>query len=321
MEQVYAALKHYAPVLGPQRAHSNRAGSDQEVETIGSVTSGLVDKKAVHQLAGAYFKRFRLVNIYKSGHKVDRLGSDPERMRLNSVGWVVSHEMAHGLLNYALRDFTKKFWEGIEPPLTVDGYVASSPAEDFREAIRIVLQGPKEKLRLALRSPRHAKAMGTLRARLPEAFAQRAGESPSDAAARIAEELKDELPSFIRGVDTTWTPSGDRFFGKEAPISAYARTNADEDLAETAMYFFNDGPYLWKHAPERAAFVNDLVTSWTEVTAPHSEGHPATHQAGNTGAQHMLTQERGAPEDRPRFVVRSVSTHGGSRSAVSGSRT
>lgn len=293
LEQVYAALKHYAPVLGPQRAHSNRAGSDQEVETIGSVTSGLVDKRAMHQLAGAYFKHFRLVNVYKSGRKVDRLGSNPERMRLNSVGWVVSHEMAHGLFNYALRDFTKKFWEGIEPPLAVDGYAASSPAEDFREAIRIVLQGPEEKMRFALRSPRHAKAMGELRARLPEVFARRAGESPSDAGARIAEELKGELSWFISRVSTTWTHSGDRFFGKEEPISAYARTNADEDLAETAMYFFNDGPYLWKHAPERAAFVNGLVASWTKVTGPHSEDHPTAHHVGNTDAQHTLAQERG----------------------------
>ncbi|MEV5521997.1 hypothetical protein AB0N43_16215 [Streptomyces pseudogriseolus] len=303
LEQVYAALKYYAPVLGPQRAHSDRAGSDQEVEVIGSVTSGLVDKRAIHQLAGAYFKRFRLVNIYKSGHKVDRPGSDPEWMRLNSVGWVVTHEMAHGLLNYALPDFTKKFWEGIEPPLTVDGHVASSPAEDFREAIRIVLQGPKEKLRFALGSPRHAKAMGALRTRLSEVFAQRPDESVTDAAARIAEELKDELPWFISRLSTTWTHNGDRFFGKEEPISAYARTNADEDLAETAMYFFNDGPYLWKHAPERAAFVNGLVASWTKVTDPHSADRPTTHHAGSTDAQLVSGGQIGAVGPRAGALV------------------
>ncbi|WFB88570.1 MULTISPECIES: hypothetical protein [Streptomyces] len=305
LEQVYAALKHYAPVLGPQRAHSNRAGSDQELEAIGSVTSGLVDQKTVQQLAGAYFKHFRLVNIYKSGHKVDRLGSDSEWIQLNSVAWVASHEMAHGLLNYALRDFTKNFWEGVEPPLAVDGYVASSPEEDFREAIRLLLQGPREELRFALRAPRHAKAMGALRARLPEAFAQRSGESQSDAAARIAEELKDELSWFMEKVNTTWTPRGDRYFGKEEPISAYAKTNADEDLAETAMYFFNDRHYLWKHAPERAQFINDLVASWTKVPDTYSEDHPTTQHVGNTVAHHTSAQGSGARDGRPRFVVRS----------------
>ncbi len=78
---------------------------------------------------------------------------------------------------------------------------------------------------------------------------------------------KDNIDNFVKKM-TYWededTPSGKT--GAEKPITEYGKTNAGEDLAETAMFYFEDPETLKKKAPERHKFLKGIVDSWNKTS-------------------------------------------------------
>jgi LysM repeat protein len=62
------------------------------------------------------------------------------------------------------------------------------------------------------------------------------------------------------------TKSGDA--SAEAPVTAYAQTNASEDLSEAVMYYFVDRATLKSKCPIRDAYIDKIVQSWTPKKAP-----------------------------------------------------
>ncbi|MFE7115962.1 hypothetical protein ACFU99_11145 [Streptomyces sp. NPDC057654] len=256
LEGLHAALAHYAPLLGARRAASRRAGAEQEITAVGAVNWAIRGTKLFRGATGEYIASHKIFNLYALATAGKQFGGG--RRAIESVA---AHELAHGLLAYALPEFTQRFWEGVEQPWKKSGQSpTTNPADDFKESLKSFLL---ESTQFRTEAPRHAAAIAALRERRPETFERREGELTRAATERIARELKDELPWFIRQVGT-WTEDGRRAFAEERPITEYGETNADEDLAETAMYYFLDRAELRANAPLRAAYLDALVGSWTE---------------------------------------------------------
>ncbi|MFJ9351311.1 hypothetical protein [Streptomyces sp. NPDC101237] len=247
LRELNSGLQHYKPILGKHRAASSRAGAEQEINTVASVNLAIRNKELFFKAAGQYIESHKIFNIYAMPHR-----------EVNRVEQTVTHELSHGLLSYALGEFGNEFWTGSQRPTTFK----RTPAEDFEYAIAHRLQNPAA---LEQRSPRHAAAIAALEERRPGMIVKNPDEHAAGAAARIVEELGDELGWFAREVGT-WTADGkpQNFFLKERPITEYGETNSDEDLAETAMMYFTDNERLREHAPLRAAFMDRLVEGWRQ---------------------------------------------------------
>ena len=52
--------------------------------------------------------------------------------------------------------------------------------------------------------------------------------------------------------------------GAEAPPSRYGQKDAHEDLSESVMFFFMDPLTLRTRCPERYAWIDALVMSWSD---------------------------------------------------------
>ncbi|MGI5230635.1 hypothetical protein [Actinoallomurus sp. CA-142502] len=259
LSAVRAALEHYAPILGMRRERSNRAGIDQEVSWIGAVSFGITRRGIDYGMAGEYIDSHKTVTMYAPILLAKDLGGGRRE-----IEGTVTHELAHGLLKYALPEFTEAFgsWgadgrpklpEGVEPPIT-----AETAAADLEASIRSSFLTPE---RLAARSPKHAAAVATLKQRYPELFELKPDEYRWTAATRIAAELNAQLPEFAR-MAGSWTEDGWPKFSGERPITRYGATNAREDIAETAKYYFLEPETLRAKAPERAAFFDRLIAEW-----------------------------------------------------------
>jgi hypothetical protein len=110
------ALAHFAPILGKERAASTRAKSPQEVTTTSKVEqaidqdtpAGVLDTTTL----GEYFRDSKNFGMFKAGEKstVDFPGDVPTQLEGTTV-----HEIAHGLLDYAISSFvaTFKYWKSM----------------------------------------------------------------------------------------------------------------------------------------------------------------------------------------------------------------
>lgn len=168
-----AALGHYAPILGAERAKSTRSGDDQEVTSVGKVAYSIDEDTPAGKLdpdtLGEYFKSKKNMGLFKPSEGFTADFAD-EKDQL--VGTFV-HETGHGLLTYALKDF-----------IAETGY------------------------------------------------------------------WKDE---------DTKLPTKKR---TEDPPTSYGKTNAEEDLCETAMIYFVKPERLEKSSPKRYAFMQKTKTGW-----------------------------------------------------------
>ena len=279
---VSAALQHYAPIIGDQRQNSSRAGIEQEVQHIGAVNFGIENGQLSPGMAGEYIGSHRTVNVYAmAGFARDFGGGSRE------VEGMVTHELSHGLLKYALDDYTKHVgvWNedgtpkrapGAEPPTDPK---FRSDFEDFAGSIRTHLAAPGK---LAADAPRRSEFIKQLEERHPDVFEKR-GETDliRVRAARIAQELrKDNLSAFNERTGY-WTADGFPAFAGERPITRYGATNPNEDMAEAAKFYFLDPDRLRAEAPQRAAFFDQLVSDWTPhqndavlVSDEHTEETP-----------------------------------------------
>ncbi|MFJ8159259.1 hypothetical protein, partial [Streptomyces sp. NPDC094468] len=263
VRQIIDALKHFKPILGSDRETSSRNGVEQEVNTIGNVTWTLVKGEPYPSATGQYIGEHKNLNIYTYAHAAEE-----------EVRNTVVHELAHGLLEYALPDFTAEFWTGHHQS---PRELMATPLLDFTCAIAQHI-GYREAL--ARQSPPHAAAMVALEKRRPDIFIKRSDETPASAASRIAHELRGDLDWFAQEVGT-WTRDGkpQTFFFKERPITGYGEKNSDEDLAETAKVYFTDADRLRNWAPLRAAFMDRLVEGWHQRRDTYSGDHAREAEA------------------------------------------
>lgn len=152
LRALQAALGHYAPIVGAERAKSTRKGADQEVTSVGKVEQAIDANTPAGKLdtttLGEYFASKKNMGLFKAseGYKVD---FTDEKDQLTGT---FVHEIAHGLLKYAIPDFIKTatYWTdantasgaaGAEAPITT--YGATNASEDLSETAMMYFVAPK----------------------------------------------------------------------------------------------------------------------------------------------------------------------------------
>lgn len=138
------AVKHFGPLLGMARANSDRAGTDQEVTSVSKVNNSIDEDTATGVVDpdtyGEYYKSSKNFGMYNPG--TDLASDFPDNAK--QLEGTAVHELAHGLMKYALSDFIAEmdFWtdgttkSGIadaEAPITP--YGKKSASEDLSEAV------------------------------------------------------------------------------------------------------------------------------------------------------------------------------------------
>lgn len=147
------ALKYYAAILGAERAKSTRKGADQEVTSVGKVTQAIDENTPAGKLdtstLGEYFETKKNMGLFKAseGYKSD-FSSEKDQLTGTFV-----HEIAHGLLAYAIPDYITKtgYWKDeytklskskqVEAPVT--SYGKTSAAEDICESAMMYFLRPE----------------------------------------------------------------------------------------------------------------------------------------------------------------------------------
>lgn len=147
------ALAFYADILGANRATSTRASSDQEVTSVGKVKQAIDKNTSAGKLdtttLGEYFASKKNMGLFKaSEHYV----ADFDNLYDQLTGTFV-HEVAHGLLAYAIPDYIKEtgYWKDrnterpkprrTESPITE--YGETNAAEDLCESAMMYFIAPK----------------------------------------------------------------------------------------------------------------------------------------------------------------------------------
>ncbi|HEX6343746.1 hypothetical protein [Umezawaea sp.] len=263
------ALAHYEPILGAARESSTRAGHPQELTTVGAVSRAIRGTSPFLLATGEYIASHTTVTLYPMAVVGNSFGGGA-----GEVEATATRELAHGLLQYALPEYTARFGTrdtdgkpvlaaGAEPP----HQNTRNAADDFKESIESHVLGVST---FAGTAPEHAAAIADLAARHPDVFERRGVEPAEARAERIAAALSAELADFSARVGT-WTPDGGPDFAGEPPTTGYGATNPDEDLAETAMVYFLDPDRLRAQAPQRFAFLDGLVAGWRPDTGPAAQ--------------------------------------------------
>ncbi|MFI9403313.1 C2 family cysteine protease [Nocardia sp. NPDC052316] len=287
IEGLLAALEHYAPIMGAARATSSRAAFDQEVTSVGAVSRAIAGTKPLLSATGEYIAAYRTCTIYPMALVGKIFGGGAREVEATAA-----HELSHGLLEYALPEYTGKFgsWDAQGNPVLADGAEppleeAKSAKDDFQASIKAHLL---KVAGFAAVAPKHAAAMVHLQAEYPEIFRKKGNELSGQAAIRITKELEAKLPYFNEAVGA-WTADSRINFAGEPPITAYGGTNASEDLAEAAMMYFLDRDRLRTQAPQRFRFLDDLVGKWRPA-APSGAGVNQAALSGHDFAEDSAAQ-------------------------------
>ena len=96
---------HYAPILGKQRAKSTRKGKKQEVTSASKLHQSITDDALDDTTLGEYFEESRNFGMFDAGTDYVGVTGDNEK----ELEATVTHELAHGLMDYAAADFLKTF--------------------------------------------------------------------------------------------------------------------------------------------------------------------------------------------------------------------
>jgi len=139
------ALAHFAPILGEARKKSKRKGAKQEITSVSKVAqsidvddpSGVLDTTTL----GEFFEDQKNFSMFTAGtdSEVDFPGENEKQLEATAV-----HEIAHGLMEYALDDFIKAtgYWRDkntksgkadAEAPPTA--YGDTNASEDLSESV------------------------------------------------------------------------------------------------------------------------------------------------------------------------------------------
>ncbi|WP_209441109.1 hypothetical protein, partial [Streptomyces violaceorubidus] len=305
LEQVYAALEHFAPILGGRRVESARDRADQEVTAVRLTASGPAPSRAA--VAGVQADDGATSRV-----EVPAAVREDEEFGPPAVGWYLTRALAVRLLDYALPAFVHRFYGGADALVGAVG--AGASREDFLATLELHLARPDA---LRGQSPRRARAVEDLLGRLPGERGPRPGETVREAAERIARDLESELPGFAAQVGP-WSADGHRLLQGETPPSAYGLGSVERDFAESAMFYFHDAPYLRERSAQRAEFFDGLVAGWTgtqargtarelttTVTAPQAEAPErgtlalALSSPEMTGLYQALYDRAGVSPDSP----------------------
>jgi hypothetical protein len=154
------ALAHYAPILGAERGKSTRAKAAQEVTTASKVAQSIDEDKATGVLdtttMGEYFGDVKNFSLFKAaeGTSQDFPGDVPKQLEAT-----ITHELAHGLMEYELPRFVSRFkyWinestadadpktrvakKAVEAPITF--YGGTSAGEDISETTMFYFVEPQ----------------------------------------------------------------------------------------------------------------------------------------------------------------------------------
>ncbi|WP_413262551.1 DUF4157 domain-containing protein [Floridanema flaviceps] len=138
------ALMHFAPILGTRRKASSRASKAQEITSVSKVDqaidaddpSGVLDNTTL----GEYFESSKNFSMFSAGtNSTVDFKDNNKQLKGTAI-----HEIAHGLLKYALNDYVKAldYWidedtksgkSGAEAPITK--YGETNANEDLSEAV------------------------------------------------------------------------------------------------------------------------------------------------------------------------------------------
>jgi hypothetical protein len=147
------ALAHFAPILGEERKSSTRQGADQEVTTAGksvqSIDTNTPEGKLDPKTLGEFFKESKNFTMFQRGEvsTIDFPGDNEKQLEATAV-----HEIAHGLMKYAIDDFmaatgywtdeiTKSGKADAEAPPTP--YGQTNAREDLSESVMMLFVDPK----------------------------------------------------------------------------------------------------------------------------------------------------------------------------------
>jgi hypothetical protein len=149
------ACRHYARILGDARTRSSRHAAGQEVTQAGKLSSSINDDRtALHGTTlGEYFRSDTAFAMYRHGEDVTGITGDVDQ----ELEFTATHELAHGLMNYALPNFvaTMDFWLDRTTPTGIAGaeapptnYGQTNAAEDMCETMAMYFMFP-DRLRTA----------------------------------------------------------------------------------------------------------------------------------------------------------------------------
>ena len=143
------AAGHYARILGAQRATSSRHADAQEVTLSGKLSTSINDARTAvdTDTLGEYFRERTAFAMYRAGEDDPGITGDVDQ----ELEFTATHELAHGLMNYALPSFIARmdFWldratpsglAGIEAPPT--NYGQTNAAEDMCETMAMYFMFP-----------------------------------------------------------------------------------------------------------------------------------------------------------------------------------
>ncbi|MDX2709791.1 hypothetical protein PV350_44375, partial [Streptomyces sp. PA03-6a] len=258
-----AAAGHFEQILGKRRAGSVRRGVAQEVKTVGAVTWALAGSQISPTVLGRYFEKSRLFNLYISAPRTSINVNGTASEVSDDIQYRATHELAHGLLGYAQSHFTDRLWGDQEPPPVINGRATENPERDFEFSIQAYFFDTEL---LVSRWPRRYAFVNKLEVKYPQILDidKKRGSSPGIVTKEIIEELPPhEISNFMRQVGS-WTGDGKRYFPwKEQPVTPYGRTNPAEDFAETAVAYFMNNGLLRGEAPQRAMFLDEIISGWS----------------------------------------------------------
>jgi hypothetical protein len=152
LRALHRALAFYAPILGAERANSTRKDADQEVTSVGKVKQSIDENTKAGELdtttLGEFFRAKKNMGLFKASENYKADFKDEG----DQLTGTFIHEIAHGLLEYALPDFIKEtggYWrdsdtesgkKGAEAPIT--DYGATNAAEDLCESAMMFFIAP-----------------------------------------------------------------------------------------------------------------------------------------------------------------------------------
>lgn len=153
LQALEKALKHFAPVLGGQRAKSSRSGKKQEVKTISKVAQGIDEDTEDGELdtttMGEYFKSSGNLSLFKAG--TDSTVDFEDNMK--QLEGTAVHEMAHVMFGVKESNWAAKlaYWTDVDTKSGADGaeepptaYGKTNAGEDLAESTMMYFVAPGE---------------------------------------------------------------------------------------------------------------------------------------------------------------------------------
>ena len=142
------ALAYFDPILGKEREDSSRKAETQEITTVGKIEKGISKNKITTTLLGQYFRGSKNFVMYGTG--TESTVDFPDNSK--QLEGTTVHEIAHGLLRYALSDYVAllEYWKDedtksnkadVEAPITK--YGGTNAREDLSEAVMYYFVEPE----------------------------------------------------------------------------------------------------------------------------------------------------------------------------------